>query len=120
MTDRRRLPTNSRFRTSNVTSPRAAADVLEVLTEVEEKSRRSPEIIQYFTVSPTPEQKAKPGGVRRVNACATVCRTTCRDSWLPPRSCVGTWPSAWRCAASRTTPGNASHPGSGPASACLG
>lgn len=29
----------------------AATDVLEVLTEVDEKSRRSPEIIQYFTVS---------------------------------------------------------------------
>lgn len=74
---------------------------------MEEKSRRSPEIIQYFTVSPTPQQKARRGGVRRVNACATVSRATCRDSWLHPRSCVGTWPSAWRCAASRTTPGKA-------------
>lgn len=31
--------------------PPPALDVLEVLTEVDEKSRRSPEIIQYFIVS---------------------------------------------------------------------
>lgn len=45
----------------------SAADVLEVLTEVEEKSRRSPEIIQYFIVSGTQPQEvgARPwwGGV---------------------------------------------------------
>lgn len=29
----------------------SAIDVLEVLTEVDDKSRRSPEIIQYFIVS---------------------------------------------------------------------
>lgn len=29
----------------------SSSDVLEVLTEVDEKSRRSPEIIQYFIVS---------------------------------------------------------------------
>lgn len=37
----------------------SAVDVLEVLTEVDEKSRRSPEIIQYFIVSRKQKQKVK-------------------------------------------------------------
>lgn len=36
---------------TNVMFSLSAVDVLEVLTEVDEKSRRSPEIIQYFIVS---------------------------------------------------------------------
>lgn len=38
---------------TNVMFSLSAVDVLEVLTEVDEKSRRSPEIIQYFIVSQT-------------------------------------------------------------------
>lgn len=38
------------------------SDVLEVLTEVDEKSRRSPEIIQYFIVSRTQTQEVERGG----------------------------------------------------------
>lgn len=37
----------------------SAADVLEVLTEVDEKSRRSPEIIQYFIVSQNQTRKSR-------------------------------------------------------------
>lgn len=37
----------------------SAADVLEVLTEVDEKSKRSPEIIQYFIVSHDQQSQEK-------------------------------------------------------------
>lgn len=90
--------------------PRSASDVLEVLTEVDEKSRRSPEIIQYFTVSQKQQkQRVKQSTCRlflhESPPCVTVCRIICRDSWLPLKSCVGTWPSVWLCAASRIIPG---------------
>lgn len=85
-------------------------DVLEVLTEVDDKSRRSPEIIQYFTVSHKQQkQKVRCSTCQCVTCqsppCVTVCRTICRDSWLPLKSCVGTWPSAWPYVASRIIPG---------------
>lgn len=37
----------------------SATDVLEVLTEVDDKSRRSPEIIQYFIVSHKQQKQNK-------------------------------------------------------------
>lgn len=90
----------------------SATDVLEVLTEVDEKSRRSPEIIQYFTVSHKQQNQSKRSSVVPVVAvtrqslpCVAVRRTICSDSWLPLKSCVGTWPSVWLCAASRIIPG---------------
>lgn len=83
----------------------SAVDVLEVLTEVDEKSRRSPEIIQYFIVSQKQNRRSSEAAAGMLTP-VTVYRTICRDSWLHLRSCVGTWPSAWLCAASRTIPGN--------------
>lgn len=100
---------NSRIIMSNILIiVPSAADVLQVLTEVDERSRRSPEIIQYFIVSHDQKDKVQSLAVcvtRRSTSGASVCRTTCRDSWRPPRSCVATWPSAWLSAASRTIPG---------------
>lgn len=51
----------------------SAIDVLEVLTEVDEKSRRSPEIIQYFIVSHKQEkQKVKCSTCQCVNMSITA------------------------------------------------
>lgn len=65
---------------------RQTPDVLEVLTEVDEKSRRYPEMIQYFIVSLTHRLRAR-GSLSRHSLTTTTticlslyCRTTCRDS----------------------------------------
>lgn len=65
---------------------RQTPDVLEVLTEVDEKSRRCPEMIQYFIVSLTPKLEC----VWRSGA-----RTTCHKYSPPPP------PSVCHCFAER-------------------
>lgn len=87
-------------------SPLTAIDVLEVLTEVDEKSRRSPEIIQYFIVSHRKWTQKRSSAVsqcetRQSPPCVSVGRMICRGSWLRLRSCVGTWPSVSPYAAFR-------------------
>lgn len=52
---------SSAFHMTNAMFPLSAADVLEVLTEVDERSRRSPEIIQYFIVSRNQTQEGGRG-----------------------------------------------------------
>lgn len=56
---------------TNVMFSLSAVDVLEVLTEVDEKSRRSPEIIQYFIVSQ--KQSESEGQVKWWSACSRLC-----------------------------------------------
>lgn len=48
---------------TNVMFSLSAVDVLEVLTEVDEKSRRSPEIIQYFIVSQKQNRRSSEAAV---------------------------------------------------------
>lgn len=72
---------------------RQTPDVLEVLTEVDEKSRRCPEMIQYFIVSVTQMLSCMLRSgvtitlhsftttISTTAVCLSVsCRTTCRDS----------------------------------------